>query len=305
VPLNQEPLTLAPEARSAQVARRWIASLLGRLEREDLQECAGLGVSELVTNALLHAEEPVAVRLRGTRAHPRIEVSDGSDRPPELPDERGHEDELATFGRGLGILARCSVAWGATIEQDGKVVWFEPDTEPRDEDPPAGAFLEHREAPPERDEEDLVPVVLRGVPVAPVTGLSRHYRELRRELRLLSFAHSDKYPLAASLTDVFARFERVWPADFDPAIEAAEAAGRPAADMDVKVPAPAAGLFDQMRDLLAMADEFCLEQRLLSLARSEPQRALQEWLLGELAGQARGRAPVPWPPASGSPQSRS
>jgi anti-sigma regulatory factor (Ser/Thr protein kinase) len=303
VPLNQEPLTLAPEARSAQVARRWIASLLRRLEREDLQECAGLGVSELVTNALLHAEEPVAVRLRGTRLHPRIEVSDGSAHPPEVPDEREHE--LATFGRGLGIVARCSVAWGATIEQDGKVVWFEPDTEPRAQDPPQGAFLEHRETPPEHDEEDLVPVALRGVPVAPMAGLSRHYRELRRELRLLSFAHSDKYPLAADLTDVFARFERVWPSDFDPAIEAAEAAGRPTADMDVKVPAPAAALFDEVRDLLATADEFCREQRLLSLARSESQRALQDWLLGELAGQARGRAPVPWSSASGSPQTPS
>ncbi len=43
----------------------------------------------------------------------------------------GEEDDLLlTFGRGLGIVARCSTAWGVEIEDDGKVVWFVPAQEP-------------------------------------------------------------------------------------------------------------------------------------------------------------------------------
>ena len=48
-------------------------------------ECAELGVSELVTNALLHGEPPIPVRVRGTAEHPRIEVRDSSVEAPILP----------------------------------------------------------------------------------------------------------------------------------------------------------------------------------------------------------------------------
>ena len=52
------------------------------IDRAELVESASLGVSEVITNALLHAEQPVKVRLRGTLEHPRIEVRDGSKEPP-------------------------------------------------------------------------------------------------------------------------------------------------------------------------------------------------------------------------------
>ena len=72
---------------------------------------------------------PIKVRVRGTWEHPRVEVIDGSTEPPILPGSEplGDDDDLLlTFGRGLGIVARCSTAWGAEIEDDGKVVWFVP-----------------------------------------------------------------------------------------------------------------------------------------------------------------------------------
>ena len=50
------------------------------LGRDDLADAAQLGVSELVTNAILHADPPIAVRLGGTRSHPRVEVHDSSAR---------------------------------------------------------------------------------------------------------------------------------------------------------------------------------------------------------------------------------
>ncbi len=54
----------------------------------DLVECAELGVTELVTNALLHGEPPIHMWLRGTHEHPRVEVHDGSTEPPVLPGRR-------------------------------------------------------------------------------------------------------------------------------------------------------------------------------------------------------------------------
>ena len=53
------------------------------IDRDDLVECAELGVSELVTNAVLHGSPPIKVRVRGTWEHPRVEVIDGSTEPPD------------------------------------------------------------------------------------------------------------------------------------------------------------------------------------------------------------------------------
>ena len=133
MPLSSE-LTLASSPRAAADARRWVSDICRRLERTDLVECAELGVSELVANAILHASAPYKVRVRGTASHPRIEVMDGSTRPPEPPSrvESDELDLLLTFGRGLSMVAQCALAWGATIESDGKIVWFEPAPEMSD-----------------------------------------------------------------------------------------------------------------------------------------------------------------------------
>ncbi len=180
-----------------------------------------LGISELVTNALLHAEAPISVRLRGTSEHPRVEVSDGSDALPMLTPRRPDGDDLdqlmATVGRGLDIVAMCAVAWGATIEQDGKCIWFEPATAPhQDVGPEAALLLVGRGRLPGRRGERRPgrprPIVMRDLPVAQLTEFRGHYQELRRELRLLSLAHQDDYPLAQDLTQVFHRFERSFPA---------------------------------------------------------------------------------------------
>ncbi len=132
MPLNRPALSLGSGPRGVQDARRWVAVTFADINRADLIECAELGVSELVTNALLHATAPIHVAVRGTREHPRVEVRDTSVDKPVLPAPIDHDDVdavLLTFGRGLNIVARASVAWGAEIEDDGKVVWFTPASE--------------------------------------------------------------------------------------------------------------------------------------------------------------------------------
>ena len=87
MPLNRPPLALGRGARGVQDARRWVAGLCTEIGRPELSECAQLGVSELVTNALLHGEPPFTVRMRGTAEHPRVEVRDSSVEAPILPSE--------------------------------------------------------------------------------------------------------------------------------------------------------------------------------------------------------------------------
>ena len=244
------------------------------IDRADLVECAELGVSELVTNALLHAEPPISVRVRGTREHPRVEVRDGSVEPPAIPEAHPADaDELLlTFGRGLGIVARCADAWGAEIEDDGKVVWFAPGCGVK-EHLTEGLItgLSERSSPDPRP-EDVVVVVL-GVPLHTHQLFQHHYRELRREVRLLALAHASDYPLAQSLSEVFGSLDRelreCMGAD---QIEEALQTGREHADLHLRVPADAPGKISRFLELLELADEFGRQQRLLSLARTPEQR---------------------------------
>ena len=111
MPLNRPALSLGPGPRGVQDARRWVVDTCHDIGRDDLVECAELGVSELVTNALLHGAPPLTVRVRGTREHPRVEVRDGSTEVPvtaRAPRPTEDDDLLLTFGRGLSIVARCS-----------------------------------------------------------------------------------------------------------------------------------------------------------------------------------------------------
>ena len=207
MPLNRPAQALTPGPRGVSDARRWATQVLTEIQRPELVESACISVSEVITNALLHAEQPVSVRLRGTREHPRIEVRDGSREPPDLPDleSEPEDDVLLTFGRGLSIVARVSSAWGAEIEEDGKIVWFVPQVELADGPGVQGLITELqpmlREDPPEVD--DPVEVTLIGLPLPEMKLNRMHLRELRRELRLLALGHEATYPLAASLSRFF------------------------------------------------------------------------------------------------------
>ncbi len=300
MPLNRPPLALGQGARGVQDARRWVAELCVEIGRPELAECAQLGVSELVTNALLHGEPPITVRVRGTAEHPRVEVRDSSVEAPILPNDpldKPQTDELLlTFGRGLSIVARCADAWGAEVEDDGKVVWFAPAAEFADGEGVPGAVtgIDHRllriNAPRDRARVNIL-----DVPLALYVGFQHHFRELRREVRLLALAHQSDYPLAKSLSDLFSSLDRQLRDGIGvEQIEAALARGQETTDLVVHMPRAIASTLSRFVELLDMADEFCRQERLLSLARSAEQRKFQAWFLGEFVRQAHGEPPQSW-----------
>ncbi len=301
MPLNRPALSLGSGPRGVQDARRWVVSTFQDVGRADLVECAELGVSELVTNALLHARPPLSVRVRGTREHPRVEVRDGSSEVPLMPSEDTHDEDdlLLTFGRGLSIVARCSVAWGVEVEEDGKLVWFAPRAQYGDhlvEGLVSGVIPPPAQAQPAADE---LRIDIHGVPLRTFVEFQQHYRELRREVRLLALAYEHEYPLAKDLSDLFGSLERdlregIGADQIDRALES----GEETADLHVAMPRRSAAAIGRFIELLDLADDFCREERLLSLARSPEQQRFQRWFLTEFVRQESGEPPIAWQDAA-------
>lgn len=298
MPLNRPALTLGSGPSGVHEARRWVVSLCRDVGRPDLVECAEMGTSELVTNALLHGAPPIRVRVRGTHEHPRVEVIDGSREPPVLPGSEpltDDDDFLLTFGRGLDIVARCSDAWGAEIEEDGKVVWFTPAIDASEDEGVEGVITGLADAGVGPRGEDVVEIDILGVPLRSFLDFQVHYRELRREVRLLALAHENDYPLAKTLSDLFGSLDRVLREGIrGDQIEAAQRDGRTTTDLVVQMPLATASSIGRFLELLELADAFCREERLLSLARSPEQRLFQDWFLQEFIRQQNGEVPVPW-----------
>jgi anti-sigma regulatory factor (Ser/Thr protein kinase) len=296
VPLNRPALSLGSGPRGVQDARRWVVDTCRDIGRGDLVECAELGVSELVTNALLHAEPPLTVRVRGTREHPRVEVRDGSVEVPLMPGSGPQEDDdiLLTFGRGLSIVARCATAWGVEVEDDGKLVWFVPAAR-SGEQVAVGVVTGESAAPALEPAPDEMRIGILGVPLRSFVEFQRHYRELRREVRLLALAHESEYPLAKDLSDLFGALERdlregIGAEQIDQALQS----GAAATDLQVGMPRASAAKIGRFIELLDLADAFCREERLLSLARTPEQQQFQRWFLSEFIRQQKGEPPVAW-----------
>jgi anti-sigma regulatory factor (Ser/Thr protein kinase) len=108
------------DAKHIADARTFVGSRLGEHGLADAAVVLRLVVSELATNAVLHAATPFTVTLTREQGSLRLVVSDGlrvrvpdpKPRPPTEPD-----------GRGLGIVERLSTAWGVSDDVDGKSVW--------------------------------------------------------------------------------------------------------------------------------------------------------------------------------------
>jgi anti-sigma regulatory factor (Ser/Thr protein kinase) len=114
-----ERLRLPPEPSSAGAARRFVVAALGA--GDAVAELAVLLVSELASNAVLHARTPFEVAVHLDEGRLRIEVSDGN---PKMPSLKTYVRESIT-GRGLHMVAASADRWGFDAQRDGKVVWFE------------------------------------------------------------------------------------------------------------------------------------------------------------------------------------
>jgi anti-sigma regulatory factor (Ser/Thr protein kinase) len=115
-------LDLPPEPRSATRARTLAREYLGGCPPEAV-EIAALLVTELVTNAVLHARTPIVVVVDRSPGRVYLAVSDGSDAQPIA---RDYGIDAAT-GRGIALVEELSTRWGVERSPSGKQVWCELD----------------------------------------------------------------------------------------------------------------------------------------------------------------------------------
>ena len=114
---------IVPSAPSSvRLLRRYAVRTAVELGWVDVADTVALLVSEVATNAVLHAYGPdVHVRVLDVGTRLRVEVLDGS---PALPLQRraavGAED-----GRGLALVEALALRWGVEARPGGKTVWFD------------------------------------------------------------------------------------------------------------------------------------------------------------------------------------
>jgi anti-sigma regulatory factor (Ser/Thr protein kinase) len=121
---------------SVSAAREFALTTLVEWNLDEHQDDIQLCVSELATNALLHAVPPgreYSVRLLLDGALLRLEVRDSGDGRPEVR----HAGTEGCTGRGLFLVSELADDFGVTEHTPGKTVWAvfkvttRPDTEAR------------------------------------------------------------------------------------------------------------------------------------------------------------------------------
>jgi serine/threonine-protein kinase RsbW len=105
--------------QSAGVARGHVRAALVAASLPDLTDDAALITSELVGNAMQHADSPVDVALITAHGVLVILVADSSRLPPVV----GAAGDWTESGRGLVIVDAIADRWGHWPTNAGKTVW--------------------------------------------------------------------------------------------------------------------------------------------------------------------------------------
>ncbi|MDQ4054734.1 MAG: PAS domain S-box protein [Actinomycetota bacterium] len=299
------PLQAHPS--SVHAARRIVREALTLARRDDLVDAAQLLVSEMVTNALVHAGTPIDLRVSIEGGGLRVEVTDGSTQPP-VPRSYG---PMAGTGRGLRLLEQLVDRWGTLAHEDGKTVWFELSS---------GERLEHVEIVGEiaddaqtenrqgDSDEGVVNVALHKVPLLLHAAWLQHAEALLREY-LLASLDVDDADTAMDATE---------------ALETHAAASGAISLLHQHIPEPELGQDPETLLATAVEPHVSAEHLLMRVPRSsvwrfavldetleaalvladsgvlltppiQPElRELRRWLCGQVLGAHRGEPPTAW-----------
>lgn len=111
--------TLTATDESPSTARALIRAELPDSDEEEVA-AAELLISELVTNAVVHAATSIEIALDCGRSTFTVEVRDMDSRIPVV----GNPRKSDLHGRGLLIVESMALDWGIEDREDGKSVWF-------------------------------------------------------------------------------------------------------------------------------------------------------------------------------------
>jgi anti-sigma regulatory factor (Ser/Thr protein kinase) len=114
---------VAPHPAAVGKARRFLRSVLhGWGVDRDVTDTAVLCASELVTNAVIHAQTDCSVRMLLERDVLTTTVHDNGSRDPASVEEL--DDQLRVHGRGLELVRALASRWGYELDARGTTVWF-------------------------------------------------------------------------------------------------------------------------------------------------------------------------------------
>ncbi|HUS61308.1 MAG TPA: PAS domain S-box protein [Acidimicrobiales bacterium] len=299
--------TLEASPASPGRARRILRELLAEVERQQWLEAAELALSEVVTNAMLHAHSTIDVKLGVFEDEVCVEVHD---RNPLLPFHRNYDAE-ATTGRGLNLVAALSRACGVkSLGAEGKIVWFcvgDPDTVAvgDNESGPARWTMDEGDSPTgsAADRE----ILLASLPATLWLAARQHHDAILRELVLflaehprpgIDLAAADARHLVSNAVvaavDQAQREGRVQPAipiDHPSPLPPVP----PHLDLRVSIDPDAASSFAALQDLLDMAEALAIEGRLLLRPGLPEIVAVRDWACEQVIAQLAGAPAAPWP----------
>jgi len=285
-------------------ARRFAVQALAE-QPESLVDDAALIVTELLTNAFLHGEPPVTLRVRHLDDRIRVEVEDTG---RKMPVTVRHSTEAMT-GRGLPLVSALSAAWGVDARHGGgKAVWAELTPEssaalPVDSSPEVDldAFLEAW-TDEEDDGEPRYTVRLGAVPTDLLLAAKGHIDNVVREFTLARAGDDVQHD-----PEMRARFaqliETVTRGFVDARAEikrqAVEAASRGdvQTELVLHLPLSAADAGEQYLAALDETDAYARAARLLTLATPPTHRVFRRWYVQALVDQLRAQARGEEPPA--------
>ncbi|CAL9342341.1 hypothetical protein SUDANB176_00296 [Streptomyces sp. enrichment culture] len=247
----------------------------------DVVDTAQLLVSELVTNAVVHAHTEVEVRAWAVDGRVHVHVSDQEPHRVLVPHEGG--TAYASTGRGLGMVEQLASDHGVLVGEDRKTVWFE--LWPTTPDPPTSGWT----IPAASSATTTVKLV--DSPGALQKAARQHREALLRETLLA--ASVDDLP-QASLEDLLTAH------DTNHVISAALAAAseeRAHGDLyteRLQIPVDAREAVLTLGRVLDAAQEAARQGRLLTRPALPQIQAATRWLLGQITDQLAGQDPTAW-----------
>jgi PAS domain S-box-containing protein len=272
-------LTLAPHPTSPKAARRHVAELLEAGPLAELADTASLLVSEVVTNAVLHAATDIVLSCTVDGTSVCIEVRDGS---PVAPSPRPY-DATATTGRGLGMVELLADEWGVDADERGKAVWF------LLAGPDAGSTAPRIPSSGARRRSGDFEVRLGKLPVDLVVATIQYGDAVLREVVLLSIAAEARSgrPTTRPLSSI----------DLGPLLERLEAAqreGRSSVDLVLPFPEGAGAAALERLAMVDEADRMAIDGELLT-APSVPEISIcRRWLHTQISLQEDGGPATDW-----------
>lgn len=116
-----------PATRAApRLGREFVRSALAEWQLGALTDVAALLVSEVVTNAVVHANTPSTLRVERSRAAVRVTVSDLG----RGVAQRGAALAGVAGGHGLALVDTLARRWGTRRVDGGHEVWFDLEVPP-------------------------------------------------------------------------------------------------------------------------------------------------------------------------------